>query len=90
MKPSNFGLKVADILAADDKLLKQHVSLKKLAPYKSVEEQEHDILKYGKKKRLYKFYESFKKKQQKDEAKEDESKKKGKKSKTKNSTKAAV
>lgn len=37
VKPNTFGLDVADILTADDKELNQHVSIKKLAPYRGEE-----------------------------------------------------
>ena len=53
--PSTFGLNVDDILAADDGELKRFVSLKKLAPYKSEEDQQNDIVKYSQKKRIRKF-----------------------------------
>lgn len=37
VKPNTYGLDVADILTADDKELNQHVSIKKLAPYRGEE-----------------------------------------------------
>lgn len=37
VKPNTYGLDVADILSAEDKELNQHVSIKKLAPYRGDE-----------------------------------------------------
>ena len=37
VKPNTYGLDVADILSAEDKELNQHVSIKKLAPYRGEE-----------------------------------------------------
>jgi protein KRI1 len=51
--PAAFGLESREILAADEALLNQHVSLKKLAPYRPVERQKEDIRKYGDKRKVY-------------------------------------
>ncbi|KAG0033490.1 hypothetical protein BGZ81_008317 [Podila clonocystis] len=55
VKPSNFGLTPVEILLADDKDLNEYVSLKKFAPYRRPDEQEHDIKKYSKKNRVQMF-----------------------------------
>lgn len=60
VKPTTFGLKVRDILRADDADLNTHVSLKKLAPYRPTEVVEVDEIKYGSKKRICKFYDLLK------------------------------
>lgn len=54
--PTTFGLKVHDILLAEDAELNAHVSLKKLAPYRATELLRADEAKYANKKRIYKFY----------------------------------
>ncbi len=51
--PASFGLESKEILEADEKLLNSHVSLKKLAPYRPVEKQKHDIKKLGDRRRVY-------------------------------------
>ncbi|RKP09269.1 KRI1-like family C-terminal-domain-containing protein [Thamnocephalis sphaerospora] len=55
VKPSAFGLSPVEILLADDADLNEHVSLKKLAPYRPAEVQARDERKYSKKKRLQEF-----------------------------------
>lgn len=51
-----FGLKVTDIVLADDEDLDNHASLKKLAPYLPPDVQRHNQEKYAHKRRLHKFY----------------------------------
>lgn len=51
--PTSFGLEPKEILAADETLLNQHVSLKKLAPYRPLERQREDAKKLGDKRRVY-------------------------------------
>jgi protein KRI1 len=60
VEPSTFGLSLDEILTADDKQLNSYFSLKKLAPYRPADKQEHDIEKYASKHRLYKFRKSLK------------------------------
>jgi len=60
VEPSTFGLSLDEILTADDKQLNSYFSLKKLAPYRPFEKQEHDIQKYASKHRLHKFRKSLK------------------------------
>ncbi|KAI9141564.1 KRI1-like family C-terminal-domain-containing protein [Paraphysoderma sedebokerense] len=52
---TDFGLRVEEILAADDKELNSFVSLKKIAPFRPPAKVQADIQKYGKKKRLQQF-----------------------------------
>lgn len=51
--PASFGLEPREILAADETLLNQHVSLKKLAPYRPLDRQREDIKKFGDKRQVY-------------------------------------
>ncbi|RKP15216.1 KRI1-like family C-terminal-domain-containing protein [Piptocephalis cylindrospora] len=51
----NYGLTPEEILLAEDKELNQHVSVKKLAPYRPEEVQVKDHKKYGKKHRVKEF-----------------------------------
>lgn len=51
--PTSFGLEAREILAADDTLLNAHVSLKKLAPYRPMEKQRHEMKTLGDKRRVY-------------------------------------
>lgn len=53
--PTSFGLETKEILAADETLLNKHVSLKKLAPYRPVDKQKHDIQKLSDKRKVYMF-----------------------------------
>ena len=59
--PSTFGLAVEDILVAPESTLNKFVSLRKLAPYKRTDEQLEDVVKYGKKKNVRKFYHDIEK-----------------------------
>lgn len=52
VSPESFGLSTRDILVADDKLLGQYLSMKKLAPYRPKEDVQRDKRKYTKRKRL--------------------------------------
>jgi protein KRI1 len=61
VKATTFGLKVRDLIMADDADLNSHVSLKKLAPYRPAEVLEADEARLGHKKRLYKFYDLVRK-----------------------------
>lgn len=56
VRPTTFGLKLRDIIRADDAVLNSHVSLRKLAPYRPSEVLSSDEHKYASKKRLCKFY----------------------------------
>lgn len=60
VEPVSYGLSVDDILAADDAQLNTYFSLKKLAPYRPTDRQEHDMKKYATKNRLYQFRKSVK------------------------------
>jgi protein KRI1 len=64
VRPTTFGLKVKDIWTADDADLNSHVSLKKLAPYRSEEVLQADEARYGNKGRIYKFYDTLKKRRE--------------------------
>ncbi|KAG0268250.1 hypothetical protein DFQ27_007218 [Actinomortierella ambigua] len=55
VKSTAYGLTPVEILLADDKDLNEFVSLKKFAPYRRPEEEEHDIQRMSKKKRLQQF-----------------------------------
>ncbi|KAL1916494.1 uncharacterized protein VTP21DRAFT_5685 [Calcarisporiella thermophila] len=55
VKPASYGLTPVEILLADDQELNEFVSLKKIAPYRPPEKEEHDLRKYSKKKRLRMF-----------------------------------
>lgn len=52
---ASFGLSPDDILGADDRALNGHVSLKKLAPYRSEEQLARDLRRYGDKRRVWAF-----------------------------------
>lgn len=53
LNPMSFGLELDDVLEADDTDLNSHVSIKKLAPYRSLDSQEKDMMKYGNKRRVF-------------------------------------
>ncbi|KAF9974529.1 KRRI-Interacting protein 1 [Actinomortierella ambigua] len=55
VKPTAYGLTPVEILLADDKDLNEYVSLKKFAPYRRPEDEERDIQRISKKKRLQQF-----------------------------------
>ena len=59
---SSFGLDVKEILEANDKALNSHISIKKLAPYRPIEKQQHYIKTYGDKRRVWKFRNNLKEK----------------------------
>ena len=59
VEPSTFGLTFDEILMADDAQLNSYFSLKKLAPYRPADKQEHDKNKYASKHRLHKFRKSL-------------------------------
>lgn len=54
--PTTFGLRINDIITADDTELNTHVSLKKLAPYRAADQMQADEARLANKKRIYKFY----------------------------------
>lgn len=56
VRPTTFGLKLGDIMRADDNTLNSYVSLRKLAPYRPPEVLASDEHKYASKKQLYKFH----------------------------------
>lgn len=60
VEPVSYGLSVDDILNADDSQLNTYFSIKKLAPYRPSDRQEHDFKKYATKSRLYQFRKSVK------------------------------
>jgi protein KRI1 len=76
VKPSNFGLTPVEILLADDKDLNEYVSLKKFAPYRRPDEQEHDIKKYSKKNRVQMFRHKLKQQEEEGESSSKKDKKK--------------
>jgi protein KRI1 len=65
VEPSTFGLKIDDILEADDAELNRYFALKKLAPYRAAEVMERDIEKYATSKRLRDLRQNVKQKKKK-------------------------
>jgi len=63
VEPSTFGIKIEDIMTADDSLLNSHVSIKKLAPYRSSVQQRQEAKKYGNKNRVHLFYKQLREKE---------------------------
>lgn len=53
--PTTFGLKLEEIIEADDSILNSHSSLKRIAPYRSEQEFIVDQGRLSHKKRIYKF-----------------------------------
>jgi protein KRI1 len=52
---TSYGLTAKDILMADDTHLNAYISIKKLAPYRSAEQEQHNLCKYTHSKRLQKL-----------------------------------
>lgn len=64
VEPTTFGLTLTDIVETDDRDLNAHASLRKLAPYRPAEVQRADQERLASRRRLFKFYDLAKRRQQ--------------------------